>query len=71
MKVEIKTVQEKAKVYSPSSIQALSLKDLVKHWALTKDQKLKEIERRESARVPENYVLESALLRAAAEVRNA
>lgn len=71
MKIEIKTVQEKAKAIQPSLIQALSLKDLVKHWVLTKDQKLKEIERRESTRVPEDHALESALLRAAAEVRNA
>ena len=53
---------------SQMDITALSVKALVKSPEFTKNEKLAELERRESTRIPENYALASALARATAEV---
>lgn len=49
-------------------IKEISVKALVKSPDFTKTEKLAELERREAARVPENYALASSLAKATAEI---
>lgn len=49
-------------------ITELKLKDLVKSTRFTKAEKLAELERRESVRIPEDYSTESGIAKAVAEV---